>query len=489
MVRFCGTCAPALVLLAVSALVAGPVWAGPYDNPYGIQWNFQIGNNSADNPSSLAASPDGTVWIATQGQGKGGELATWGQTKSGAHHDGGYGQINAYGQIMQGNDTPHIPDAVGQNQMGPAGITMRGTTAYYAWTAYNANHTWDNQVPDQNPSPGNPMTVSIATVATPQGTPYDNAAGLGHKYNMQLLSTGGGVSDSVVASDGSMYFSGQNQGGDKFTVGDYTGIAGSGYNPWVGKVAADGATLSGPAQQPNCDSVRTYCTDISINEGTGRVYATGYNWPRENVGTFFDPDGSGPLLHTFAATTLSDRGWGMVYDSSWNLVHDFFWESNYGGEGVYDNIPTADGGVILVGETRGDMPGQPAGTNPAPGTSDIYIAKYDAAGNMVWDYQSGTAASDMAGDVTLDPDGEQPISLEEQPDRELTAELAQHTVTISNYPVFKHFIVQEPLPGWRKHPLLRYYRAAIFTEGRIDLGDSWLVLDPELGVMTEGKED
>jgi CRISPR-associated endonuclease/helicase Cas3 len=95
----------------------------------------------------------------------------------------------------------------------------------------------------------------------------------------------------------------------------------------------------------------------------------------------------------------------------------------------------------------------------------------------------------QADGVTLDPDGEQPISLEEQPDRELTTELAQHTVTISNYPVFKHFIAQEPPPGWRKHPLLRYYRAAIFTEGRIDLGDSWLVLDPELGVMTESKED
>jgi len=90
--------------------------------------------------------------------------------------------------------------------------------------------------------------------------------------------------------------------------------------------------------------------------------------------------------------------------------------------------------------------------------------------------------------VTLDPDSRRPISLEERPDRELAAELARRIVTVSIYPVFKHFIDQDPPPGWRKHPLLRYYRAAIFTEGRIDLGDSWLILDPELGLMTEKKE-
>ena len=95
----------------------------------------------------------------------------------------------------------------------------------------------------------------------------------------------------------------------------------------------------------------------------------------------------------------------------------------------------------------------------------------------------------QADGVTLDPDGRRPISLEERPGRELAAELARRIVTVSTYPVFKHFIDQEPPPGWRKHPLLRYYRAAIFTEGRIDLGDSWLILDPELGLMVEKKED
>jgi CRISPR-associated endonuclease/helicase Cas3 len=95
----------------------------------------------------------------------------------------------------------------------------------------------------------------------------------------------------------------------------------------------------------------------------------------------------------------------------------------------------------------------------------------------------------QADGVALDLDGRRPVSLEERPGRELAAELARRTVTVSTYPVFKHFIDQDPPPGWSKHPLLRYYRAAIFTEGRIDLEDSWLILDPELGLMVEKKED
>jgi len=94
----------------------------------------------------------------------------------------------------------------------------------------------------------------------------------------------------------------------------------------------------------------------------------------------------------------------------------------------------------------------------------------------------------QANGATLDPAAGRTIDLKERPNRELAAELAQRVVTLSHYPVFKYFIDQDPPPGWRKHPLLRYYRAAVFSKGRIDLGDSWLVLDPELGVMIEKKE-
>ena len=94
----------------------------------------------------------------------------------------------------------------------------------------------------------------------------------------------------------------------------------------------------------------------------------------------------------------------------------------------------------------------------------------------------------QADSVTLDLGNGQPIVLDEPPTWRLAAKLAERVVTISNYPVVKHFLDQEPPLGWQKHPMLRYYRAAIFTQGRIDLNDSWLILDSQLGIMIENKE-
>jgi CRISPR-associated endonuclease/helicase Cas3 len=92
------------------------------------------------------------------------------------------------------------------------------------------------------------------------------------------------------------------------------------------------------------------------------------------------------------------------------------------------------------------------------------------------------------GTVMLDPDGGQPVALDEPPDWQLAAALAQRAVTVSHYPVFKHFLDQEPPAGWHDHPMLRYCRAAIFVDRRCDLGDTWLILDSHLGLMIERKE-
>ena len=91
------------------------------------------------------------------------------------------------------------------------------------------------------------------------------------------------------------------------------------------------------------------------------------------------------------------------------------------------------------------------------------------------------------GGVTLDPDGGQPVALDEQPGRQLAAELARRVVNVSSYPVVQHFLDQDPPSGWQKHSMLRYYRAAIFGEGRCDAGDYWLILDPHLGLLVEKK--
>ena len=88
----------------------------------------------------------------------------------------------------------------------------------------------------------------------------------------------------------------------------------------------------------------------------------------------------------------------------------------------------------------------------------------------------------------MDPEGEEIIDLNKRPEQKLAAELARRVVSVSHYALVKHFLNQDPPHGWRRHSMLRYYRAAVFAEGRCDAGDYWLILDPRLGLRIEKKE-
>ena len=98
---------------------------------------------------------------------------------------------------------------------------------------------------------------------------------------------------------------------------------------------------------------------------------------------FFDPDGPGPLpTVTFNPSTPagSYKGYAVVYDmSTWAVQQSVTWESTQGYERCDDITVTPDGGFIVVGTTHGDMGGY---TNPAPGTSEGYMEKYNADGSL-----------------------------------------------------------------------------------------------------------
>jgi hypothetical protein len=93
------------------------------------------------------------------------------------------------------------------------------------------------------------------------------------------------------------------------------------------------------------------------------------------------------------------------------------------------------------------------------------------------------------GRVTVEPEGRTPVDQTQEPDRRTTTLLAQHSVTVSNYPTVRHFLAQEPPEGWRKHALLRYWRAAIFDHGRCECTDTLLILDRRRGLIIEKRED
>ncbi|MEO1131189.1 MAG: SBBP repeat-containing protein [Cyanobacteria bacterium J06639_1] len=66
-------------------------------------------------------------------------------------------------------------------------------------------------------------------------------------------------------------------------------------------------------------------------------------------------------------------------------------------------VVDADGDVIVVGSTSGDLDGDGASTYE--GIADAWVAKYDPDGNLLWFDQFGSEGYDSASNVTVDGDG------------------------------------------------------------------------------------
>ena len=384
-------------MLVVMAVVSTAWATSPYDMPYGIQWNVMTGSLKADNPRQVETSSDGSVWVTDRHNAKT-AIGPWGVPNvAGMRVSGGFAQIGPQGQLLQASPIPAITDFVKSNQDIDVlyGLSMQGTTAYISFGG--GNGYWDNQTPAQTGGFG-PMTVSIA----PDGTE-------GRKRNHATLGAYLRNQASVVSQTSTdMYFAGQYQFQvtvqDVFTAGDGSCPPGTGnYSPYIGK-ATEAGVLSGPAHQPYCDGRAGYY-DISVNETTGVIFASGYAYDSGGaVTTYLDADGAaGPYpADVFAPASYGGVGYGVIYDSSFNVVKSIIWQSSVGDEWVTDHVATSDGGFVMVGYTYGDMGTH---TNPAPVTDDVYVAKYDSAGNFVWDYQSETATADGARSVQVDADG------------------------------------------------------------------------------------
>lgn len=83
----------------------------------------------------------------------------------------------------------------------------------------------------------------------------------------------------------------------------------------------------------------------------------------------------------------------------WGL---FVWKRQYGtsGNDASSDVAIDGAGFIL---TTGYVEGEFAG--PHAGGQDIYLAKFDASGQLVWGHQIGTPASEHASGVAIGPSG------------------------------------------------------------------------------------
>ena len=134
-------------------------------------------------------------------------------------------------------------------------------------------------------------------------------------------------------------------------------------------------------------------------------------WLRQ-IGTPADEDASSAALdpagniivtgHTYG--NLDGAGAGgadffvMKYDGNGNLL----WKNQKGtgnDDKAYGITSDSSGNICISGMTRGDLAGTGAGF------SDIFLAKYDGNGNLLWARQTGTAVEESGNSVALDADG------------------------------------------------------------------------------------
>jgi hypothetical protein len=117
------------------------------------------------------------------------------------------------------------------------------------------------------------------------------------------------------------------------------------------------------------------------------------------------PDGAGGTL-VGGATGGSLAGpiggnsdiWIARYDSAGNQA----WIHQFGSsqsDGLTASAPDGSGGVYLVGWTLGSLAG------PHAGEDDAWLARYDGAGNLVWSRQLGTSADDSIEGAASDGAG------------------------------------------------------------------------------------
>jgi len=67
--------------------------------------------------------------------------------------------------------------------------------------------------------------------------------------------------------------------------------------------------------------------------------------------------------------------------------------------------------------------------------------------------------------LATEPNGKRVFDPNEPPDSDTTRELAQYSISVSDYRLVHYFSSQPSPAGWREHPLLRNYHVLVFNEG------------------------
>ncbi len=198
---------------------------------------------------------------------------------------------------------------------------------------------------------------------------YDDAGAL--LWTRQFGTTGVDVASAVSADGlGNVYVAGQ-------TRGNLAGPNAGGDDAWVARYDATGTLLW----------TRQFGT-------TGREFASAIS--ADGLGNVYVAGGTGGNLAGPGAGGVD--AWVGKYDANGALL----WTRQLGTtSGEHASAVSADGlgNVYVAGSTTGNLGG------PNAGGSDAWLARYDAAGTLLWTRQFGTARIDSANAVSADGSG------------------------------------------------------------------------------------
>jgi catechol 2,3-dioxygenase-like lactoylglutathione lyase family enzyme len=358
-------------------------------------WIRQLGTSATDGASAAAPDGSGGVYVSGTTLGSLGGPNTGGNDAWLARYDSAGNQvwIRQLGASNYDYANAAAPD-------GSGGVYVSGYTSgdlggpnaggFDAWLArYDSagNQVWIRQLgkgSNDNASAAVPdgsggVHVSGTTSGSFGGPSagaadawlahYDSA---GNRLWIRQLGTNTGDHAYAAAPDGSggLYVSG-------FTDGSLGGPSAGAADAWLAHYDSAGNRLWIRQLGTNTDD-HAYA---AAPDGSGGLYVGGYT-----IGSLGGPNAGGY------------DAWVARYDGAGNQL----WIRQLGtssGEVANAAAPDGAGGLYVSGGTDGSLGG------PKAGSYDVWLARYDSAGNQIWIHQLGTNVDDTASAAAPDGSG------------------------------------------------------------------------------------
>jgi gliding motility-associated-like protein len=215
------------------------------------------------------------------------------------------------------------------------------------------------------------------------GTAWDEGNSIVTDNSGNVFVTGRTQSTDFPVQNAGTFFQGINAGNNDAFILKFDNL---GNRLW--------ATYYGGSGEDICMSITT--------DNSGNVFVTGRtqstDFPVQNAGTFFQGINAGSYdAFILKFDNLGNRLWATYYGGSSN--------DDYGFSITTDNI----GNVFVVGDTYSyNFPVQNAGTffqGTSAGSLDVFILKFDNAGNRLWATYYGGSGVDRGFSIATDNSG------------------------------------------------------------------------------------